>query len=201
MQAAAFSTSTSRAVTRSNSSSSSSNAGRQSTAAVVQHRPLQRRVHVYATFPRDETADQDASPVAAQALQELFDLEAGGLDPLQLENFRLKYNIRRDASGRAQLRRSDGTWMQCKLDMEVSGTMLLRDTNDSSVHVLQTDKLEQIDLSDDYLLLTLFADGEWEGQTQPIQLAGDSGALEPLQVEEQQFKDFVGMIKTLQVRA
>jgi hypothetical protein len=57
----------------------------------------------------------------------------------------------------------------------------------------------QIDLSDDYLLLTLFADGEWEGQTQPIQL-GDGDKLEPLQVDEQQFKDFVGMIKTLQVR-
>jgi hypothetical protein len=57
----------------------------------------------------------------------------------------------------------------------------------------------QIDLSDDYLLLTLFADGEWEGQTQPIQL-GDDGGLEPLKVDEQQFKDFVGMIKTLQVR-
>lgn len=178
---------------------------------------------------------------------------------------RLKYGIRRDVNGRAQLRRSDGTWMQCKLDMEVAGTMLLRDTNDGSVHVLQTDKLEQvrlagwlaaagflqeqmvqlqkeelaplskcagtsaavlwtafaqdclmlhtgplaasscfaaavqIDLSDDYLLLTLFADGEWQGQTQPIQL-GDGDKLEPLQVEEQQFKDFVGMIKTLQVR-
>jgi hypothetical protein len=56
----------------------------------------------------------------------------------------------------------------------------------------------QIDLSDDYLLLTLFADGDWEEQTQPIQL-GDGDRLEPLQVDEQQFKDFVGMIKTLQV--
>eukprot|EP00882_Tetradesmus_deserticola_P009733 GHRQ01010280.1.p2 GENE.GHRQ01010280.1~~GHRQ01010280.1.p2 ORF type:complete len:158 (+),score=87.46 GHRQ01010280.1:539-1012(+) len=112
---------------------------------------------------------------------------------------RLKYGIRRDVSGRAQLlRRSDGTWMQCKLDMELRGTMLLRDTSDGSVHVLQTDKLEQIDLSDDYLLLTLFADGEWEGQTQPIQLGDDDAALETLQVDEQQFKDFVGMIKTLQ---
>jgi hypothetical protein len=57
---------------------------------------------------------------------------------------RLKYGIRRDVSGRAQLRRSNGTWMQCKLDMEVAGTMLLRDTSDGSVHVLQTDKLEQV---------------------------------------------------------
>jgi hypothetical protein len=57
---------------------------------------------------------------------------------------RLKYGIRRDLSGRAQLRRSNGTWMQCKLDMEVAGTMLLRDTSDGSVHVLQTDKLEQV---------------------------------------------------------
>uniref|UniRef100_A0A383VBG5 Uncharacterized protein n=1 Tax=Tetradesmus obliquus TaxID=3088 RepID=A0A383VBG5_TETOB len=191
MQAAAFRAGTSRAV-----SSCSSSRCRQTAAAVLQQRPLQRRVNVHATFSNDDSGE-GASPVAAQALQELFEMEARGVDASALETFRLKYGMRRDVNGRAQLRRSDGTWMQCKLDMEVAGTMLLRDTNDGSVHVLQTDKLEQIDLSDDYLLLTLFADGEWQGQTQPIQL-GDGDKLEPLQVEEQQFKDFVGMIKTLQ---
>lgn len=56
----------------------------------------------------------------------------------------MKYGIRRGVDGRAQLRRSNGTWMQLKLDMEVSGTMLLRDTTDGAIHVLQTEKLEQV---------------------------------------------------------
>lgn len=57
---------------------------------------------------------------------------------------RLKYGIRRGVDGRVQLRRASGVWMTLKLDMEVTGTMLLRDTGDDSVHVLVTDKLEQV---------------------------------------------------------
>jgi predicted TIM-barrel enzyme len=45
-------------------------------------------VEAHATFPRDEAAGQAVSPVSAQALQELFDMEAGGMDALALENFR-----------------------------------------------------------------------------------------------------------------
>lgn len=57
---------------------------------------------------------------------------------------RQKYGIRRTADGRAQLRSKDGVWYQLKLDNEVQGTMLLRNTKTSTVHVLQTDKLEQV---------------------------------------------------------
>jgi hypothetical protein len=45
-------------------------------------------VQVYATFPREEAADQEVSPVSAQALQELFDMEKLGIDALSLEKFR-----------------------------------------------------------------------------------------------------------------
>ncbi|KAF8065670.1 hypothetical protein HT031_003271 [Scenedesmus sp. PABB004] len=160
-----------------------------------------RRVAAAATYPRDEVeqVDDPASPVAAQALQEYFQLErAGPPEPAALASLRLKYGIRRGPDGRVSLRTRGGTWMQAKLDMEVKGTMLLRNCDDSSVHVLQTDKLEQIDLSDDYLLLMLFADGGWEETTTPIQLSGEDGRPEALTVGEQQFKDFVGMLKTLQ---
>jgi hypothetical protein len=45
-------------------------------------------VQVYATFPREEAVGQNVSPDSAQALKELFDMEARGMDALALENFR-----------------------------------------------------------------------------------------------------------------
>lgn len=57
---------------------------------------------------------------------------------------RSKYNMRRTIDGRVQLRSKDGVWFQLKLDNEVKGTLLLRNTNTGEVHVLQTDKLEQV---------------------------------------------------------
>jgi hypothetical protein len=58
--------------------------------------------------------------------------------------------------------------------------------------------LPQVDLSDDYVLFMLFADGSWEEQIIPIQLADESGGASTLEMGEQQFKDYVGLIKTLQ---
>jgi hypothetical protein len=63
---------------------------------------------------------------------------------LLLLHGRLKYGMRRGIDGRVQLRRRDGVWMQCKLDMEIKGTMLLRDTANSHIHILMTDRLEQV---------------------------------------------------------
>lgn len=56
----------------------------------------------------------------------------------------------------------------------------------------------QIDLSDDYLVFMLFADNGWEEQLLPIQIADESGEASTLEMGEQQFKDYVGLIKTLQ---
>jgi hypothetical protein len=55
-----------------------------------------------------------------------------------------------------------------------------------------------VDLSDDYVLFMLFADGSWEEQIIPIQLADETGGASTLEMGEQQFKDYVGLIKTLQ---
>jgi hypothetical protein len=56
----------------------------------------------------------------------------------------------------------------------------------------------QIDLSDDYLLLMLFADASWEDDMMPIQLTSSDGTVETLELQAQQFKDFVGLLRTLQ---
>lgn len=57
---------------------------------------------------------------------------------------RSKYGIRRSLDGRAQLRRKNGTWMSIRLDMEVPGAILLRDTKTSQVYALETDSLPQV---------------------------------------------------------
>lgn len=136
---------------------------------------------------------------AAEALQAYMQLEqSGDLNSVTAGNLRLKYGIRRGDNGRVQLRRTDGSWMQVKLDMEMRGTILLRNTTDDTVWVLQTDRLEQVDLSDDYILFMLFADDAWEQQIAPIRIADENGEASMLEMGEQQFKDYVGLLKTLQ---
>lgn len=60
-----------------------------------------------------------------------------------LEDFRSKYSFRRTVDGRLQLRSARGEWYQCRLDMEVPGSMLLRDSK-GNVYALQTEVLQQV---------------------------------------------------------
>lgn len=57
---------------------------------------------------------------------------------------RNKYGIRRGLDGRVQLRRRSGTWVSVRLDMEVPGAILLRDTKTEQVYALETDSLPQV---------------------------------------------------------
>jgi hypothetical protein len=43
-----------------------------------------------------------------------------------------------------QLRRKSGEWMSVRLDMEVPGAILLRDTKSGAVFALETDGLPQV---------------------------------------------------------
>lgn len=44
----------------------------------------------------------------------------------------------------------------------------------------------------------MFSDSNWSETIQPIQIGDGEGNTETLAIDEQQFKDTVGMIKTLQ---
>jgi hypothetical protein len=57
---------------------------------------------------------------------------------------RNKYGIKRGLDGRVQLRRRSGTWVSVRLDMEVPGAILLRDTKTEQVYALETDSLPQV---------------------------------------------------------
>jgi hypothetical protein len=57
---------------------------------------------------------------------------------------RNKYGIKRGLDGRVQLRRRSGSWVSVRLDMEVPGAILLRDTKTEQVFALETDSLPQV---------------------------------------------------------
>ncbi|KAJ9532147.1 hypothetical protein QJQ45_003944 [Haematococcus lacustris] len=111
-----------------------------------------------------------------------------------LDDFRSKYNLKRTGDGRLQLRSANGDWYQCRLDMEVPGTMLLRDSK-GFVFGLQTDVLQQVDLSDDMVVLMMFGAGEWQKQMAPIEYEDESGNVKQLQMADDEFRQVVGILK------
>ncbi len=49
----------------------------------------------------------------------------------------------------------------------------------------------QVDLSDDYVLFMMFADGQWEDEMTPIEFEENGKALQ-LTMTEKEFHEFVG---------
>lgn len=53
----------------------------------------------------------------------------------------------------------------------------------------------QVDLSDDYVLFMMFADGQWENDMTPIEFEEDNGQSKQLTMTEKEFHEFVGLLK------
>ncbi len=47
----------------------------------------------------------------------------------------------------------------------------------------------QIDLSDDLVVLMMFADGQWERQLSPVEYEDDKGKTQQLKLEEKEFRE------------
>jgi hypothetical protein len=55
----------------------------------------------------------------------------------------------------------------------------------------------QVDLSDDYVVLMMFADGVWEDQMSAVEFVDEAsgGETTQLNMTEKEFRDFVGLLK------
>mmetsp|Transcript_14665 Transcript_14665/g.39673 ORF Transcript_14665/g.39673 Transcript_14665/m.39673 type:complete len:248 (-) Transcript_14665:260-1003(-) len=126
-----------------------------------------------------------------------FSVKGSSMASKTLEDFRSKYRLRRMADGRLQLRSSKGEWFQCRLDMEVPGSMLLRDPK-GNVYAIQTEALQQIDLSDDLVALMMFADGDWEKQMSAMEYIDEKGKVKQLQLDDKDFREVVGLLSGLE---
>ncbi|KAG1660999.1 hypothetical protein FOA52_007164 [Chlamydomonas sp. UWO 241] len=135
--------------------------------------------------------------VTSKAVEEYAELETKGKakSVSALEELRKRYKIRRSLDGRVQLLSSKGKWFSVRLDMEVPGAMLLREPDLGFVYAVQTEALQQIDLSDDYVLLLMFADSAWEEQMSPVSYSDENGKSKQLKLDEREFREVVGLLK------
>lgn len=78
--------------------------------------------------------------------------------------------------------------------MEVPGALLLRDSK-GLIFAIQTDTLQQIDLSDDLVCLLMFSDGGWESQMSPIEVSDENGKSTQLKLTEKEFREIIGLLK------
>jgi hypothetical protein len=68
------------------------------------------------------------------------------------------------------------------------------------VYALETDGLQQVDLSDDVVVMLMFADGDWEGGLSPVEMEGEDGKAAQLQMSQREFREFVGLLKGTEAR-
>ncbi|KAG2485871.1 hypothetical protein HYH03_015454 [Edaphochlamys debaryana] len=134
--------------------------------------------------------------VGEEGVEEYSRLEASGkLNTIKdLEKIRTKFNFKRGTDGRVYARSSKGTWFAVRLDMEVPGAMLFRDTSNGEIFALQTQALQQIDLSSDQVVILLLGDGDWEREISPITFDDGNGNTKSLVLTENEFRNVVGLI-------
>ncbi|KXZ43329.1 hypothetical protein GPECTOR_94g651 [Gonium pectorale] len=111
-----------------------------------------------------------------------------------LESIRAKYGFKRAADGRVYVRAANGTYFAVRLDMEVPGGLLLRNTSSGEVFALQTQALQQVDLTSDQVVILVLGDGEWENAMSPITVEDEDGATKTLTLKENEFRNVVGLI-------
>jgi hypothetical protein len=78
-------------------------------------------------------------------------------------------------------------------------TLRAQDAN-GFVYALETDGLQQVDLSDDVVVMLMFADGDWEGGLSPVEVEGEDGKAAQLQMSQREFREFVGLLKGTEAR-
>lgn len=136
-----------------------------------------------------------AEDTVENAVDEYEALEAAGKfkSTKNLEDYRLKHRFRRGLDGRVWLKSSRGDFYAVRLDMQVPGGLLFRSPN-GEVFALQTEALQQIDLSSDQVVILLFSEGDWEKQMSPIELEDENGKAKTLKMSEADFRSVIGLI-------
>lgn len=131
-----------------------------------------------------------------KAVSDFIELQDSGKwdkNPRILEDFRNKYKYKRGIDGRVSVKGSKG-WYEMRLDMGVSGTVLLRQETSSELFLLEADQLKQVDLSDDKVVLLMFADGSWEKVLVPLEAEVEPGKVEPVKLTKQEFRDIFSVL-------
>jgi len=129
---------------------------------------------------------------------QLLENKGSKIKPEELQAPRLKVGFRRAPDGRVSLLSGNGRWYSVKADMQTPGFLLLRDEANGTMWFLPPDdsgRLLQIDLSDDAVVAQLFSSGAWADVMRPIKVRGAGGQLEPLKINDRQFRNVVSLLE------
>lgn len=121
---------------------------------------------------------------------------APGLEPGErgeIDDLRAEARFRRDYDGHLFVQAKDGSWFDVRLDAQIPGTLLLRDP-DSFIYFM-TLNIQQIDLTDDYVVVSIFGDGTWESILQKVQGKDDDGAMVDARMDQESFRDLVSIME------
>lgn len=99
----------------------------------------------------------------------------------------------RDYSGRVFLQGSSGKSYQLRTDAKVPGMVLLRDPS-GMVFYITYNNIQQVDLSDDYVVSAIFGNTDWEAGLQPVQALDKDGQLVTVQLDKIAFEDLVSIM-------
>ncbi|EFJ40786.1 hypothetical protein VOLCADRAFT_121683 [Volvox carteri f. nagariensis] len=109
------------------------------------------------------------------------------------DELRRELHFRRDYDGHVFVRDGRGSWWEVRLDAKLPGTLLLRDPRDG-VYFITYNNIQQIDLTDDYVVGSLFAGGDWEAIAQRVQARDDAGALVDVKMPKDAFRDMISVM-------
>ncbi|GLC43429.1 hypothetical protein PLESTB_001556400 [Pleodorina starrii] len=121
----------------------------------------------------------------------------GGLSAAEradVDELRRELHFRRDYDGHVFVRDGRGSWWEVRLDAKLPGTLLLRDPQDG-VFFVTYNNIQQIDLTDDYVVGSLFAGGDWEVLVQRVQARDDNGTLIDLKLPKEAFRDMISVLE------
>lgn len=112
-----------------------------------------------------------------------------------IDSLRDEAGFRRSYDGHVVLLSRDGDPVELRLDAKIPGTVLLRDKN-GGVFYITIDNVQQIDLTDDYVVVALFGDGAWEDRMQRLTARDEAtGSLVDVVLDSDAFRDLISVME------
>ncbi|MEW5302622.1 MAG: hypothetical protein WDW36_005388 [Sanguina aurantia] len=117
-----------------------------------------------------------------------------GAEQTEIVSLREEAGFRRDFDGSLWLQAPSGTWYEAKLDAQVPGTVLLRNDQDSTISFISF-SMQQIDLTDDTLVTSVFGDRNWPALLEQVPAKNDIDQLIGLALDRDGFQNLVSILE------
>ncbi|KAJ9524020.1 hypothetical protein QJQ45_022484, partial [Haematococcus lacustris] len=112
-------------------------------------------------------------------------------DRKDIDELRAEAHFRRDYDGHVWVQERAGEWAEVRQDAELAGTLLVRSA--SGRVSFFTMGLQQIDLTDDFVVAAVFGDGSWERVLQPLKAKDDNDQVVDVVLDQDSFRELISI--------